>query len=105
MNTPLQTHKHHVTLLLTEIGDISAHDNIILHDGFQTVLKQASILLVEGSILASATLYGSVEMTGTGESQTRLVIVWVLSSADGNTIGTLRQDNTVAMMSKSAALI
>ena len=75
------------------------HKHSILHNGFQTVLKQVGILLVEGSILASATLYGFVEMSGTGESQTRLVIVWVLNSADGNTIGTLRQDNTVAMMS------
>ena len=85
-----------VTLVIAEIEGVPDIDSDNLRVAFQTVLKQAGVLLVENSASASATLRGSVDMTSVGEGRTRLVIVWTLSSADGDELGTLRQDNTVA---------
>jgi len=85
-----------VTLAIGEIQGAPDNDSNILRVAFQTVLKQTGVLLVEDPTSASATLRGSVEMSSAGEGRTRLVIVWTLSSTDSGTIGTLRQDNTVA---------
>jgi hypothetical protein len=85
-----------VTLAIAEIEGVPDNDSDILRVAFQTVLKQVGVLLVENSTLASATLRGSVNLISVGEGRTRLVIVWTLSSADGDELGTLSQDNTVA---------
>jgi hypothetical protein len=85
-----------VTLLVAEIEGVSDNDSDILRVAFQTVLRQAGVLLAENPTPASATLSGSVDMTSVDEGRTRLVIVWTLSSAEGDELGTLRQDNTVA---------
>ena len=85
-----------VTLAIAQIEGAPDNDSNSLRVAFQTVLKQAGVLLAEDPNSASATLHGSVELTSAGDGRTRLVIVWTLSSADGGTIGTLRQDNTVA---------
>ena len=85
-----------VTLAIAEIAGAPDNDNNTLRVAFQTVLKQAGVRLVDDPNSATATLRGSVKMTSAGEGRTRLVIVWTLSSTDGGTIGTLRQDNTVA---------
>ena len=91
-----KTPKIPVTLAIAEIEGGPGNDSNTLRVAFQAVLKQAGVLLAEDPSSASATLHGSVEMTSAGEGRTRLVIFWTLSSTDGSTIGTLRQDNTVA---------
>lgn len=85
-----------VTLAIAEIVGAPDNDNNNLRVALQTVLQQAGVLLVDDPNSATATLRGSVEIASAGENRARLVIVWTLNSANGGTIGTLRQDNTVA---------
>jgi hypothetical protein len=84
-----------VTLAIAGVDGAPGDEGDALLLAFRTVLTQAGIRIVDAPNTASAILRGSVEKTGAGKGRTRLVIVWTLSATNGQTIGTLRQDNTI----------